>query len=82
MKSCRVSHGRGDLWLMAGTPPPTSSLRLYGDVSLRTVGPPQLPQGGLTHLQLPAKHDRYSFHVSEGIGNPEILPRERGYWKS
>jgi hypothetical protein len=35
------------------------------------MGPCQLLLGGLAHLRLPAKHDRYSFHVSEGIGNIE-----------
>jgi hypothetical protein len=66
-----MSHGHGDLRLMASTPPLASGICLHGDVSLHTVGPPQLPRGGLAHLWLPAKYDRYSFHVSEGIGNPE-----------
>jgi hypothetical protein len=56
---------------MVGTPPLASGLRLCGDASLHAVGSPQLPRGGLTHLQLPAKHNRYSFHVSKGIGDSE-----------
>jgi hypothetical protein len=56
---------------MASAPPPTSGLRLCGDASLRVVSPPQLPWGGLVDLRLPTKHDGYSFHMSEGIENPE-----------
>jgi hypothetical protein len=56
---------------MASMPPLTSSLCLRDDVSLCAVSSPQLPRGGLIHLRLPTKHDGYSFHMSEGIGNLE-----------
>jgi hypothetical protein len=56
---------------MASAPPPASDIRLRGDVSLRAIGLPQLPQGVFVHLGLTAKHNGYSFHVSKGSGNHE-----------
>jgi hypothetical protein len=56
---------------MASMPPLSSDLRMCGDTSLRAIGPPQPPLGDPRHLQLPAKHDRHSFCVSEGITNPK-----------
>jgi hypothetical protein len=55
--------------MRASAPPPAFGFRLRGDASLRTIGPPQPPRGGPGHLQLPVKHDGYSFYMSESIRN-------------
>jgi hypothetical protein len=57
---------------MVSAPPPASSVRPRGDVSLCAIGPPQPPRGGPEHLRLLVKHDEYSFCVIEGIENPKI----------
>jgi hypothetical protein len=57
--------------LMGSTQPPAFGIRSCGDVSLRSIDPSQPPCGGPEHLQLPAKHDKYSFCMTEGVGNPK-----------
>jgi hypothetical protein len=71
MSYCRVSHGCGNLRLMASVPSPASDLRLRGDASVHAIGPLHPPLGDLRHLRLPAKHGGQSFCVSEGITNPK-----------
>jgi hypothetical protein len=69
MKCCRVSRRHGNLQLTVSAPPLASGIHSPGAASLRAISPSQPPRGGPGHLQLPVKHDNYSFCVIESIRN-------------
>jgi hypothetical protein len=65
-------HRRGSLRLIAGTTPLASGLCLSGSVSLCPAGPWQPSLGDLRYLLFPAKPDKHSSCISEGVMNLKV----------